>query len=41
MINELWDKIIPFINELWINLNSNTIHYWSLAFKYIMVSFHL
>ncbi|CAF1048161.1 unnamed protein product [Adineta steineri] len=36
MLDEFWTKLIPFLNELFLNINFETINYWNKSFKYSM-----
>ncbi|CAF4174719.1 unnamed protein product [Rotaria sp. Silwood2] len=36
MLDELWMKLIPFLDEVWKNFSCENRYYWSLCFKYGM-----
>ncbi|CAF4903678.1 unnamed protein product, partial [Rotaria sp. Silwood1] len=36
MLDELWQKLIPFLNEVCSNLSSETLPYWGACFKFGM-----
>ncbi|CAF3716099.1 unnamed protein product [Rotaria sp. Silwood1] len=36
MLDELWMKLIPFLNEVWKNFTHENRYYWGLCFKYGM-----
>ncbi|CAF3996658.1 unnamed protein product, partial [Rotaria sordida] len=36
MLDELWQKIIPFLNEVCANLSPETLLYWGACFKFAM-----
>ncbi|CAF1134879.1 unnamed protein product [Rotaria sordida] len=36
MLNELWEKLTPFLTEVCTNLNFETFSYWNTCFKYSM-----
>ncbi|CAF1351883.1 unnamed protein product [Rotaria sordida] len=36
MLDELWEHLTTFLNEVCINLSSNTFLYWGSCFKYAM-----